>query len=169
MANWSTSCPGGVLTSLGGTLELRDCSLIGNQVIGGDASLGGPPSIAMGGGIMVFSGMTATIFNCSLFDNAAVGGAGGSGTPGADGVGGGLSVGFWPAAWTAGSSSAVTVTGTTISHNQAIGGAGGGTGMGGGYAVGIGGLFFGLPDTSSVTLNGGSVVSHNVPDDAHQF
>jgi hypothetical protein len=41
-------------------------------------------------------------------------------------------------------------------------------GMGGGYAVSWG-ILFGFPDTSSVTLNGGSVVSHNVPDDAFQF
>lgn len=158
-ASWLTSAAGGALSSWGGTLELRDCSLVGNQVIGGDGSLGGPPSFATGGGIMVWNGMTASLVNCSLFDNAAVGGAGGSGTPGAVGVGGGLSV-----EW-----STVTLTGTIISHNQAIGGAGGGTGMGGGYAVGISYLW-GIPDTySTVTLNRGSVVSHNRPDNVYQF
>jgi hypothetical protein len=40
--------------------------------------------------------------------------------------------------------------------------------MGGGYAVGTG-VLFGTPDTSSVTLSGGSVVNHNKPDDAFQF
>jgi hypothetical protein len=65
------------------------------------------------------------------------------------------------------------VTGTIISQNQAIGGVGG-TGVGGGYAVGTG-VLFGIPgiwdisDTSSVTLNGGSVVNHNQPDNAFQF
>jgi len=73
-------------------------------------------------------------------------------------VGGGLAVGY----------SAVTVTGTTSSRNQAVGGAGGGTGMGGGYAVGIG-VPFGFPDTSTVTLNGGSKVINNVPDNVFQF
>ena len=146
---WTLS-KGGALSSLNGTLEVRDSSLVGNQVIGGDGSLGGPPSIATGGAIMVESGLTASIVNCSLFDNAAVGGPG---------VGGGLSV-----AW-----SAVTITSTIISDNQAIGGAGGGQGMGGGYAVGISGLW-GYPDTdASVTLNGGSVVTNNVPDDVFHF
>jgi hypothetical protein len=68
-----------------------------------------------------------------------------------------------------GPSTTVTLSGTTISHNQAIGGAGGGTGMGGGYVVGTGILFDTIPDTSSVTLNGGNVVKGNKPDDAFQF
>jgi hypothetical protein len=51
--------------------------------------------------------------------------------------------------------------------NQA-GGAGGGQALGGGYAVGSG-ILFRPGDTSSVTLNGGSVVNHNQPDDVHQF
>jgi hypothetical protein len=55
-----------------------------------------------------------------------------------------------------------------ISRNEAIGSAGGGQGLGGGYAVGIGTLF-GLPDTSTVTLNGGSVVKGNQPDNAFHF
>jgi hypothetical protein len=158
-ANASTSSYGGALSSGYGTLKVHDCSFVGNQVIAGDGSLGGPPSIALGGGIMIWSGMTASLVNCSLVDNAAVGGAGGSGTPGAAGLGGGLSVGY----------SAVTLSGTIIRHNQAVGGAGGGTGMGGGYAVGFGALFFDVPDNSSIKLNGGSVVTNNLPDDAFQF
>jgi len=62
----------------------------------------------------------------------------------------------------------VTITGTTISHNQAIGGAGGGEGMGGGYAVGTG-ILFGVADPSSVTLDGESRVDHNEPDDVFEF
>ena len=102
--------------------------------------------------------MTANIVNSSLCNNTAVGGAGSANAPGADGIGGGLSLAF----------SAVTLTDTIVSHNQAIGGAGGGQGMGGGYAIGFG-VLFGYEDTSSVTLNGGSVVSHNQPDNAFQF
>jgi hypothetical protein len=40
--------------------------------------------------------------------------------------------------------------------------------MGGGYAVGSG-VLFGISDTSTATLNGGSVVNHNQPDDAFHF
>ena len=160
---------GGALNSWGGALDIRDTSFLENQVIGGDGSLGGPPCIGMGGGINVFSGMPANIVNCLLLNNTVAGGAGGSGTPGAPGVGGGLNVGVFPGyTQVTGPSSAVTLTGTTISYNQAIGGAGGGQGLGGGYAVGTGVLFH-PGDTSSVTLNGGSVVSQNQPDDAFQF
>ncbi|MGA3284256.1 MAG: hypothetical protein ABSD57_07350 [Verrucomicrobiota bacterium] len=165
-----TTSFGGGLSSWGGTLDIRDSRFVGNQVIAGDASLGGPAGTAMGGGITVSSGLSTTIVNCSLLYNTAVGGAGGSGIPGGTGVGGGLNVGLNPA-WAVASSApslAVTLTGTIISYNQAIGGANGGTGMGGGYAVDTG-VLFGIPDTSSVTLNGGSVVSHNQPDNAFQF
>jgi hypothetical protein len=163
---FTTSC-GGALSSWGGNLEIHDTRLIGNQVVGGDASLGGPAGSAMGGAIAVFSGLAASLVNCSLFNNTTMGG---SGAPGGAGIGGGLNVGIFPrwAGAASGPTSAVTLTGTTISQNQALGGAGGGQGMGGGYAVGIG-VLFGNPDTSSVTLNGGSVVSDNQPDDAFQF
>jgi hypothetical protein len=164
-----TTSIGGGLSSWGGTLDIRDSYLVGNQVVGGDSSLGGPASMAMGGAITIFSGLPATIINCLLLNNIAVGGAGGNGSPGGAGVGGGLNVGVFPGYLAnTGPSSAVTLTGTIISRNQAIGGAGGGQGMGGGYAVGTG-VLFGTPDTSSVTLNGGSVVNHNKPDDAFQF
>jgi hypothetical protein len=160
---------GGALTTWGGTLEIRDTSFVENQVLAGDGSLGGPPCIAMGGGITIYSGRPATLINCWLINNTAAGGAGGSGGPGAPGVGGGLNVGVHPGAYAAtGPSSAVTLTGTIIRHNQAIGGANGGQGLGGGYAVGIGAIF-GDPDTSSVTLDGGSVVTNNLPDDVFQF
>ena len=140
-------------------------------MIGGDVSLGGPAGSAMGGGITVFSGLPATILNCSILNNTAVGGAGAAGAPGGAAVGGGLNVGIFPpwAGLDSGPSSTLTLTGTTISHNQANGGAGGGEGMGGGYAVGTGVLFGIIPDTSSVTLNGGSKVYHNQPDDAARF
>jgi hypothetical protein len=168
-AGFYSASLGGGLSSWGGALYVRDSSFVGNQAIGGDSSLGGPASMAMGGGITVFNGLPATIINCSLLHNTVMGGAGGNGAPGAAGVGGGLNAGIFPEYGSAsGPSSAVTLTGTTISHNQAVGGAGGGQGLGGGYAVGTG-VLFGIPDTSSVTLNGGSVVNHNQPDDAFHF
>ena len=168
-AGFYTAVFGGGLNSRFGTLDIRDSRFVGNQVVGGDTSLGGPATTAMGGGINVLSGMTANIVNCSLLYNAAVGGAGSAGVPGGDGIGGGLSVGFVPLySPLPVTGSTVTITGTTINHNQAIGGSSGGMGMGGGYAVGLG-VFFGFPDTSTVTLNGGTVVKHNQPDDAFQF
>jgi hypothetical protein len=153
-----------------GTLDIRDSRFVGNQVSGGDTSLGGPAAPAIGGGILVHNGMTANIANCSLQNNMAVGGAGSANVPGADGIGAGLAVAFdpTPANPFPFTGSTVTLTGTTISRNQAIGGAKGGTGMGGGYAVGWG-ILFGFPDTSSVTLHGGSVVKNNKPDDAFHF
>jgi len=166
-----TTSFGGGLSSWGGTLDIRETCFVGNQVLGGDASLGGPAGMAMGGGIAVLSGMPATIVNCSLFNNTVVGGAGSNGIPGGAGVGGGLNVGLVPPPWNtsaSGPSSVVTVTGTIIGLNQATGGANGGEAKGGGYAVGTG-VLFGFPDTSSVTLNGGSVAKGNKPDDAFQF
>ncbi len=124
----------------------------------------------MGGGTTILSGLAATIADCWFSDNAVTTDAGGGDAPGGAGVGGSLSLGFYPypGFYDIGSSAAVTVTGTTISNNQGIGGAGGGRGLGGGYAVGIG-VLLGVPDTSTVTLNGGSVVKDNQPDDAFQF
>lgn len=160
---------GGVNASLG-TLEVRDSRFIGNQALGGDASLGGPAGFGIGGGICVQSGLTANIVNCSLSYNAATGGAGSAANPGSTGIGGGLAVGFYPSPANPFpfTGSTVALTGTTISRNQAIGGSNGGTGMGGGYAVGFGKLF-GFSDTSTVTLNGGTVVTQNQPDNVFQF
>jgi len=165
-----TAAYGGGLNCGLGPLDIRDSRFAGNQVIGGDVSLGGPAGFGVGGGLCVQSGMTASIVNCSLQNNGAVGGAGGGAIPGAAGIGGGLAVGFYPSPANPFpfTGSTVTLTGTTISRNQAMGGSNGGAGMGGGYAVDWG-ILFGFPDTSSVTLNGGSVVNHNQPDNAHQF
>ena len=73
-----------------------------------------------------------------------------------------------PGNYDIGKGSTVTISGTTITGNQAIGGAEGGVGMGGGYAVGTG-ILFGIRDTSSVTVTGGSVVTNNLPDDVFRF
>ena len=167
-ADYTIASLGGGLASWLGTLDIRDSCFIGNQVSGGDASLGGPPAPALGGGIFVVSDMTANIVNTVLRNNTAVGGAGSGNIPGADGVGGALAVGFAPVNPDLTPSTTTILTGATISRNQAIGGSNGGHGKGGGYAVDIG-VLFGFPDTSTVTLNGGSVVNHNQPDDMFQF
>jgi hypothetical protein len=114
--------------------------------------------------------MTATIADCWFSDNTVTGGAGGNGAPRGARVGGGLSVGFNPnlGFYDIGKSTTVTISDTTITRNQASGGAAGGAGMGGGYAVGTG-ILFGIQDTSLDTVNGGSVVTNNVPDGASQF
>ncbi|MBP7934263.1 MAG: hypothetical protein KA354_06400 [Phycisphaerae bacterium] len=166
--DFNTACVGGALATWGGTLDIRESSFVGNQVIGSAGSDGGEGSAALGGAIEVHSGLPATIVKCLLFDNEVVGGAGGSGAPGGPGVGGGLDVEFVPWATAIGTSTTLTITDSTIRHNRAMGGAGGGAAMGGGYAVGTG-VLFGAPDTSSVTLTGGSRVDQNEPDDAFQF
>ncbi|HVM51548.1 MAG TPA: hypothetical protein VMU04_26180 [Candidatus Acidoferrum sp.] len=166
--NWNTASIGGGLSSWAGTLYVAASSFVGNQAIGAAGETGVPGSAALGGGIEVDSGLPATILNCLICNNSVVGGAGGSGAPGGTGLGGGLDVELVPYGAAIGPSSTVAINGTMITHNQAIGGAGGGEGKGGGYAVGTG-VLFGIPDTSSVTLNGGSVVSHNRPDNAFHF
>jgi len=165
-----TAAYGGGVNSSFGPLEVRYSRFVGNQAIGGNVSLGGPAGFGVGGGICVQSGMAASIVNCSLQNNGAVGGAGSGAISGAAGIGGGLAVGFYPSPANPFpfTGSTVTLTGTTISRNQAIGGTNGGHGKGGGYAVGTG-VLFGFPDTSTVTLNGGSVVNYNQPDDAFHF
>jgi len=174
--NFYSVTQGGGLSSWGGSLEIRDSSFVGNHVIGTAGSTGtaeipsSSGSIALGGGLLIDSGLPATIANCRFSDNTVTGGAGGGSSPGGLGVGGGLSVGFYPypGYFDMGSSSAVTLSGTTISRNQAVGGANGGVGVGGGYSVGTA-VLFGIPDTSTVTLNGGSKVINNVPDNVFQF
>ena len=172
---FDTISQGGGLSSWGGSLEVRDSSFMGNQVIGVAGSTGTPEfpssggSLALGGGMLIDNGLAATIVNCRFSDNVATGGASGGSALGGAGVGGGLSVGFYPYPVSCiGSNTAVTIRGSTVSRNQAIGGAGGGAGMGGGYAVGTA-VLFGIPDASSVTLNGGSAVRDNKPDEILHF
>jgi len=169
-AGYFTSAYGGGLDIILGTLDVSNSRFVGNQATGGDVSLGGPAGFGVGGGISVQSGLTANLANCSLYNNTAAGGAGSPTISGGDGIGGGLAAGFYPSPANPFpfTGSTVTLTGTKISHNQAIGGSKGGTARGGGYAVGFG-VFFGSPDTSTVTLNSGSVVTNNTPDDVFQF
>jgi hypothetical protein len=167
--SWFTASIGGGLSSWGGTLYIADSSFVGNQAIGASGGVGVAGSAAMGGAIEVDNGLPTTIINCLISNNTVVGGAGGGGAPGGAGVGGGIDVelALTPDAYglAAGPRTTVTITGTSITNNKAIGGNGGsgaigGNGMGGGYSVGTG-VVFGSPDSSTVTINGGSQVVNN--------
>jgi len=166
--NWGTASYGGGLSSWGGTLHVADCSFVGNQVIGAAGETGVAGSAALGGAIEIGSGLPAIILNCRISDNVTIGGVGGSGAAGGTGAGGGIDIELNPWGNAVGPSTALTLTGTTISRNQAIGGANGGVGMGGGYSVGTA-VLFGIPDNSTVMLNGGSKVINNQPDNVFQF
>ena len=157
-----TSSGGGALTSYVSTLDVRDSSLLGNQVIGSAGGpgwrVGKPPAAAIEifGDVSGYLAPTiATFTNCVLSGNTVVGGAGGHGAPGGTAVGGALDVN---------SDATVTLTGAAVTQNQVIGGAGGagaagGEGMGGACSVGTA-VLFGSPDASSLTING-SGLDHN--------
>jgi RNA polymerase sigma factor (TIGR02999 family) len=67
------------------------------------------------------------------------------------GVGGGIDVESWPYGAAGVQSATVTITGTTLTDNQAVGG------LGGAGAVGGDGMGGGCSDASSVTINGSSL------------
>jgi hypothetical protein len=103
-----------------------------NQAVGGAGGAGSPGSLGIGGGLDAIL-CTLTVRQTVFSHNAAVGGAGANAArwDGA-GIGGGLSVER---------SSTVTLTGLTVTDNDARGGAGyagsnGGTGYGGGLSIG---------------------------------
>jgi hypothetical protein len=132
---------GGAIANLFGasTLRLNKVKVVGNQAIGGDGAPGTDGNGAQGGGIYngaIFG--TMTISHSQITGNLAQGGRGGDaaqlgGTAGngADGQGGGIYNLY-----------VLTVTGTRISGNTAIGGTGGtgnvSTGGAGGNGVGGG-------------------------------
>lgn len=108
---------------------------------------------AAGGGIDDSLGGTATVRDSTLTGNDAIGSVGGASQPGAKGVGGGISVGF-ANLFVMQDESTLTLTGSTLSGNVALGGAAGllpdtpslpgpsapidgngGDGLGGGLAV----------------------------------
>jgi hypothetical protein len=140
-----------------------DSTFTGNQAVGGagangDAAVqggaGSPGSVGEGGGV-AFIASSGLVDGCTFTDNVARGGAGGNGVGGAaSGVGapggsGGIDLAF---------GSVVTVSNTTLIHNEAIGGAGGagatgGNGVGGGINDGSGVLFGDPTDNCSLTLS----------------
>ncbi len=152
----SNFLPNGTL--LPASMTVADCTLAGNQAVGGAGSAGdaaNPPSagsVGEGGGISVVVFSSAQVSGCTLVDNVAQGGAGGGhGAVGGDGVSGGIDIAV---------DSSVMVSNTTLIGNQAIGGAAGagaagGAGVGGGIDVGSGALVGFNPDNCSLTLTGG--------------
>jgi hypothetical protein len=157
-------CLPGVIPGETASLNVIDSTFRGNQAVGGagangkagvQGGAGSPGSVGEGGGVAyIFS--SGSVEGCTFDANVARGGAGGNGVGGAaSGVGapgasGGIDLAF---------GAVVTVTDTTLTHNQAIGGAGGagavgGDGIGGAINVGTGVLFPppGSTDNSSLTL-----------------
>ena len=149
-----------------GTLELTNCTISGNQAIGG------PGGVAAGGGLdnsflipsllppdTSFPKVTATITGSLIINNQALGGAGDPGVNGGDGVGGGISVGsanFFDLR----DASSLIISDSTIAGNTARGG-NGGSGADGGNGLG-GGIWFGQP-TSPAPQNSidNSVITGN--------
>jgi hypothetical protein len=130
-----------------GTLSLSACDLSGDVAVGANGTLDGG---GFGGGIYN-SGML-TVFGCSFSNDQAVGGQGvtrdssGGGLTPDSGGGGGGGGGFGGALFND-AGGTVSITNSTFSANQAVGGAGGGgggngfnsTGGNGGGAGGGGG------------------------------
>jgi hypothetical protein len=114
-------------------LHLTNCTLSGNQAIGG-SGLGGS---GWGGGLDNSYFATATITGSQIINNQALGG---SGSPGGDGRGGGISVGIYALLFGVTDNASITVRNSTIASNLARGGNGGsgadgGDGLGGGVSV----------------------------------
>ena len=118
-------------------MTLTNCLISNNSAIGGHGNAGVNKLMAtdqksgfgFGGGIDNSNGGSrATIINTVITGNHAIGGAGGAGNNGSDGLGGGIGVGFTillgSAANTGGvDGSTVTLIDSTLSNNQALGGA----------------------------------------------
>jgi len=139
---------GGIANYGGGTLNVLNCAVSGNQAIGGASSSGGG-GFAFGGGIANSLGCILNVQNTTVAGNVSRGGAGSSGDAGGDGLGGGID---------SDTSSTATLSNTSISLNQATGGAGGagangGAGLGGGLATGGADFALGQSDASSTTVS----------------
>jgi hypothetical protein len=105
--------------------------------VGGQGVAGGKGGNGLGGGIANLLGSMLTVGNSTLDYNGAIGGNGGVG-------GNGLGGGIYNDGSTASGVSSLTVTGSTITDNQAQGGQGGapgkaGQGIGGGVYLAAGG------------------------------
>jgi hypothetical protein len=152
-------CGGAILNAAGASLTVKCSAFTGNQVVGGD---GGGDLGGLGCGGALWNDGTANVEYVIFRDNQATGGATTSPDPANyDMVLGGLG---WGGAVSSQDQGTLTVRNCWFTGNRAVGG----QGKGGGYAVDTGALF-GFPDTASVTLNGGSKVNHNHPDDAFHF
>jgi hypothetical protein len=139
---------GGIANYNGGTLNVLNCKVIGNQAIGG-ASSSGIGGFAFGGGIANSLGCILNVQNSIVGSNVSQGGAGSIGYAGGAGVGGGID---------SDTGSTATIGNTSISLNQALGGTGGagangGAGVGGGLATGGADFALGQADASSTTIS----------------
>jgi hypothetical protein len=125
---------GGLMNFSGSTLNVIDCSLTGNLVVGQ-----GVGAEANGGGIENLAA-TMTIRNSRLTNNVAIGG------PGAHGNGIGGDAGLGAGGGILNTHGTLTISSSTLTGNQAIGGPDGnisayplnGTGEGGGIISGMG-------------------------------
>jgi hypothetical protein len=133
---------GGGICDDSGKLTLSGSILAGNQAIGGNGGSGYRGGFGSGGGLDEsqkpgHGPSTASVLDSIFRDNHAVGGNGGAG--GGTGVGGAIEVGFRVLLGSP-DQSTLTLTGSTLEHNEAEGGNGGkggsgGDGLGGGLAV----------------------------------
>jgi hypothetical protein len=155
------------------SLQMTDCTFMGNEARGGaggagsgSGGAGGPGGTAFTAGLHVTEGSTATISNTSFVGNLSQGGPGGAGNPGRPGGRGGSAVGGGMANVLA----LTTVTNSSFVHNVVQAGAGGPGGEGanggaGGNAQG-GGIWnvlafgFSQPFVTSLTISNSSV-AHN--------
>lgn len=116
-------------------LTVSDCLLRNNQAIGGSGSMGGS---GMGGGLFIgvetSEQVTATVTNTVIVNNQAIGGTGN--VHGGDGLGAGVYV--------AAGRTTLTLFASTVTTNQAQGGAGiiPGNGIGGGLYIVPGGTVY---------------------------
>jgi len=148
---------GGVNCSYNVQATVEDCTLVGNQAVGGHggngrasstASLDAAGGVAYGGGFCLFINTRVSLLRATLRDNAAVGGKGGHAGPGGRGGSGGAGQGggVWSASQ-ADFGDTLTISGSTLKNNVAIGGeagagdagvGGGGQASGGAAAIGQG-------------------------------
>jgi hypothetical protein len=145
---------GGILNTLGGTLNVVGCTITGNQAIGG-ASASGNGGAAFGGGINN-ADATLNLTDSTVSTNLCQGGVGASGAAGGLAAGGGINNTRVDAL--------AIITNSTISLNECIGGVGG-AGANGGDAVGAGTAnavftLFGVADASSLVVSNCQIVGN---------
>jgi hypothetical protein len=134
-----------------GKLTISGSTVAGNSALAGAGASGFRGGTALGGG-MEIEGNPLLATSLTLANNSAIGGPGSAGAPGGTGFGGGIDLSFDTVV---ASLANCAVTGNLAQGGTGSTGANGGNGEGGGVALGAGGFFApGVPDFSSVTLNG---------------